>query len=545
MEGSGLRLGELEALRAASSPRETKRERWCREPSGHERNLCRILLEVYNPRVLLVVKLLPTLVLRVGKTLAMLVNTSVGGVLCCWEPGESRVLDFVGRHTGAMCRKLYDEEVDQELIRAFLRRRFLFCSITTTATAVQIGCQLAAVPLYAVLITCLLTPITLVDKQLSTLVTKMIPRYDRSQIEQLVVGLTRTLRSGPFPDAPDPPRMRAAGAARRCLNLTVLEMCIGATQFCAGLVVVLYSILLLIDSGAEATIDDAVSDTNLTNSQLQLPRYFDTGDGRCELGTFCVSPGPFIIIARCVKELANWLSPWIEWRLTPLKYSTNTEVLHVSLVAMVEHAGGLDQLETGLRDDETARRGVAAIARKYLIAGGEHVAKRWELGQRRLDAAGDTGAPCSPPFSTVTTTAVGQPRLPTHLRRMEMQKPALAVMELLCWCVEHSCELPLHAGEPGPLEQALGQRVDNLTGGTAAASDVPSSAVDIANDEMDEEGCVGTRRPTRDGSLFQLLFGQNATGESLVLPRSHAKQDSAIKVTDIFVSVSGAPQGPP
>jgi hypothetical protein len=543
-----------EAWRAAPSPRETK-QRWCREPSGHERNLCRILLEVYNPRVLFIVKLLPTFVLRIGKTLAMLVNTTVGQLLCCWEPGESRVLDFVGRHTGALCRKLYDEEVDQGLIRAFLMRRFLFCSITTTATAVQIGCQLADVPLYAVLITCLLTPITLIDKQLSTLVTKMIPRYDRSQIEQLVGGLTRTLRSGPFPDVPDPPRVRAAGAARRCLNLTVLEMCVGATQFCAGLLVVLYSVLLLIDSSAEAARDDAARDTNLEDPQLLLPRYFDTGDGRCELGTFCVAPGPFIIIARCVKELANWLSPWIEWRLTPLKYSSNADVLHVSLAAMVEHAGGLDQLETSLRDDETARRGVAAVARKYLIAGGEPAAKRWELGQPRHQERGGVGvaawdghgtaadtsgpSPPPPPSSTVASVAAGQPRLPTHLRKMEMQQPALAAMELLCRCVEHGCGLPPHGEEQqGPLEQAPEQRVDDAAGPctSAAASDVSSSTVDLSNDDMEEEGATGTGRPARrgvggDGSLFRLLFASNTAGASFVLARGRTKEDGAAVAT--------------
>ena len=46
-------------------------------------------------------------------------------------------------------------------------------------------------------------------------------------------------------------------------------MCVGATQFCAGLLVVLYSVLLLIDSSAEAARDDAARDTNLADPQLR------------------------------------------------------------------------------------------------------------------------------------------------------------------------------------------------------------------------------------------------------------------------------------
>lgn len=399
-------------------------------PSGHERNLLRILMEAYNLRVLVFVKLLPTVLLRIGKTLAWVFNAAVGRVLCCWNQGESRILDFVGRNTNVLCRKLYDEDVDQELVRAFLVRRFLFASLTSTATVLQVALQLVGVPLYAVLITFLLLPITLIDKQLATLVTKMIPRYDRSQIEQLVGGLTQILRAGPYPDVPEPPRVRSAGAHRRCLNLTVLEMCVGGTQFLAGLLIVTYSLMLLMDESSSDGETLGHGSGNLVDAGL-VPRYFDAGDGRCELGALCVAPTTAVVSARCVKELTNWLSPWIEWRITPHKYSSNATLLRKATEAMVDHAGGAEKLRVKVRRDEQTRRGFSDIAHKFLM-GGEAVARQWEQQQMQRQ----NPLPL-PPLC-----------LPTHLRNIEMHQSTLSVVALMCWCVEYEAGIvQLHGGE--------------------------------------------------------------------------------------------------
>ena len=100
----------------------------------------------------------------------------VGRAVCCWGAGESRLLDAVGLGTAALCRSIDGEEIDQAFVRAFLARRFLFCTLTTAATTIQIIMQLAGVPQYSVVLSFLLAPVTLIDRQLATLVTKMSPR---------------------------------------------------------------------------------------------------------------------------------------------------------------------------------------------------------------------------------------------------------------------------------------------------------------------------------------------------------------------------------
>eukprot|EP01043_Picozoa_sp_COSAG02_P051869 COSAG02_NODE_5513_length_4269_cov_16.956835_6_plen_520_part_00 len=426
--------------------RQRRRQRLC-EPNGHELSLRCILLEVYNPRTLFAVKLQPTVVLRACKALAWLFNAAVGQVLCCWGPGESRVLDYVGRNTGALCRKLYNEDVGQDLVRAFLVRRFLFAFLTSSAAVLQIVLQLAGVPFYALLITCILAPVTLVDKQLATLITKMIPRYDRSQIEQLVWGLTRVLQNL-YPDAPDPPRMRSAGAQQRCLNLTVVEMCVGGTQFLAGLLILVYSVMLLMDRGGS---DIAGAD----HDGRMIPRYFDTGDGRCELGSLCVSTEIAIVAARCVKEVTNWLSAWIEWRLTPHKYSCNSELLHTALEAMAEHAGGIDQLVASVHRDRQTRRSLGAMVHTHLVAGAAPAPLRERQPVKAWDEDG------------LALT------LPIHLRNMKLEESVLRVMELMCWCAERETSAPLSsphgrvkasAAEPGEGKTPSPEDLDETNG---------------------------------------------------------------------------------
>ena len=74
----------------------------CRRPTGYERRLGAILLEVYQPWLLLAVKLPPVAVLRIGKTIALVFTEGVGRAVCCWGAGESRLLDVVGLGTAAL-----------------------------------------------------------------------------------------------------------------------------------------------------------------------------------------------------------------------------------------------------------------------------------------------------------------------------------------------------------------------------------------------------------------------------------------------------------
>jgi hypothetical protein len=151
------------------------RQLLCGVARADERSVVRILLEVYHPRIMLS-KLWRLPLLRVCKALVIVVNEPAGRLLCGWEAGESRLLDYIGKQTAAMCRQLYSQEITEELVFNFLRRRFLFCALTTAGTTCQILLQLAQTPTYSAIITFFLLPITIVDRQFSMFVTKMTPR---------------------------------------------------------------------------------------------------------------------------------------------------------------------------------------------------------------------------------------------------------------------------------------------------------------------------------------------------------------------------------
>ena len=338
-----------------------------RPPNASERNLFLILVEIYDPKTI-AFKVFPTATMRVGKTLALVFNEGVGRALCRWQQGESKLLDAIGEQTAAMCTVLYKEEITEPLVHDFLRRRFLFCLLTATATALQIMMHLVfEAPQMAALITVLLAPITLIDRQFATLVTKNTPRYERSQMLRMVNALYAALRGhtkakrskpgkegaggdeegtdkegtaakkaagaaglGPYPDLEPPARYKMYKYP--IINLTHLEMLCGATQFLCGVVVALYMVLLL----------PAFRDEE-TGENETLGRYFDMGDDRCDrLGRLlCYQPDVLVTLLRCVKELTNFLSPWIEWRLTPLKYSNNSNYFQDNVEAILEHASGV------------------------------------------------------------------------------------------------------------------------------------------------------------------------------------------------------------
>jgi len=384
--------------------------------------------QVYNPWLMLAVKLLPIVVLRAGKILALVLNEAVGHLFLRWHPGESHVLDFVGRGTAAICHELYGEEVDEPLVRAFLVRRLLFCALTSAATAMQITLQLTGSPQYGAALTLLLAPVTLVDRQLATLVTKMAPRYDRSLLCQFLRSLASALR-GPFPDLPNPARLRAAGSRYPLCNLTVLEMVVGVVQFGIGLVLTLYTVLLL----ADHTLDGGTTEGRHAR---QLPRYFDTGEGRCELGALCFETVPCIITLRCVKEACNWLSPCIEWRLTRSKYSAMQDMANASITAMVQHMGGVDQLATNLRTSPSTHAACAALIVRCLLQGGEQHGRSSERGGELGDGAQSPDS-CWRTDSCIrkrlhTCEEGGLPLLPMFLRGVALNQVACACVCVTC-----------------------------------------------------------------------------------------------------------------
>ena len=49
--------------------------------------------------------------------------------------------------------------------------------------------------------------------------------------------------------------------------------------------------------------------------------------------------------------MTNWLSPWIEWHITPAKYTANELLVHRGIDAIVTHAGGIEPLRTAIHAD--------------------------------------------------------------------------------------------------------------------------------------------------------------------------------------------------
>ena len=82
----------------------------------------------------------------------------------------------------------------------------------------------------------------------------------------------------------------------RLFNLTVLEMCVGGIQFLSGIIVITYSFLLLAHLR-----DDAAVGSGSGAEVSALSRYFDMGDGECELGSLCFEPTVLIIALRLIK----------------------------------------------------------------------------------------------------------------------------------------------------------------------------------------------------------------------------------------------------
>lgn len=376
-----------------------------RRPSGHEGSLARVLLEVYNPWTLVVSKLVPTLLLRGGKMLALLLNEKVGYWALNWRPGESRLLDWVGQETKALCRDVYGEEVDQAFVKSFLVRRFLFCSLTSAATAVQVTLELTGRPSqYSAFLSLLLAPVTLVDRQFSTLVTKMAPRHDRSLLFQLLLGLTDTLKPS-FSDVPAPAPVRAAGSKMRLCNLTQLEMMVGFVQFVTGLVLAVWTALVLSNGHRD-----------------HPPLCFSSGGGM-----FCFDFLPMAIVARCIKEICNWTSAFLEWKLTPSKYDSNASMVSDACEHLLDRIGGIKSFEDRLRTDPRLRKDCAQFAAQYLVQAPEPGGLSWS------------------PFARVESQ--GQfpvealPMLPSYLH-VPLGDTALGLLEVTCNCLEGVYDTP-------------------------------------------------------------------------------------------------------
>ena len=313
-----------------------------------ETSLVKILAEVYNPKCM-AIKVLPVAWLRVEKALALVINGGVGRACCGWKRHESRLYDHIGEQTATLCRVLYKTEITEELVRLFLRRRFLFCGITATATALQIIFQLLDLQAVNFFITLLLLPLTVADRGFSMLVTKMTPRYERGLSVRVVASLLDALEPV-YPEIEKPRRYKMYKFP--VFNLTHLEIMVASTQALSGMLILFYTFVVLEDAAMTAD---------------HVPRYFDTGDGRCEMGSLCFAPSTAIIALRVLKEITNFISPCIEWGLTPLKYSNNSGHFKDNINAILTHGGGVDAVAAKINSNAAVKAAVAETVERFII----------------------------------------------------------------------------------------------------------------------------------------------------------------------------------
>ncbi len=130
-----------------------------------------ILFEAYNPRVLFV-KFLPVIRIRILKFLGLGINQVTGSWLLGWNGAENRFYDILGKEVDNLFFRLYNHTLEQKDVFQFLRRRFHYAFITGTITTIQIILTWKSHVFAAFILSIAIAPVTLIDRQWSTSVTK-------------------------------------------------------------------------------------------------------------------------------------------------------------------------------------------------------------------------------------------------------------------------------------------------------------------------------------------------------------------------------------
>eukprot|EP00282_Hemiselmis_andersenii_P035515 CAMPEP_0169426760 /NCGR_PEP_ID=MMETSP1042-20121227/391_1 /TAXON_ID=464988 /ORGANISM="Hemiselmis andersenii, Strain CCMP1180" /LENGTH=324 /DNA_ID=CAMNT_0009536737 /DNA_START=288 /DNA_END=1259 /DNA_ORIENTATION=+ len=276
----------------------------------HAVKLWEAVAEAYSPgRVR--AKLPPVVVLRLAKATAVFVNAGFGRMFLGWAKGESRLLDFVGLGTHRLFGQIYGRELCREESMAHLRKRLYYCVVTAFFTVVQIIFSYAQLHIFSLAISVMLLPI-LLDRQWSTLVSRMQSRYDRSQVSQLSRHLGKALA----PLATTTGMPTRFGLRGMDMLLGGLEMCVGGAQFVSGALIFAYSVSRAARPTAEVEPELVAAMTGL----------------------------------RVAKELANLLSPLIEQRRQPAQFDRNEDCVRQILHGLTAVASS--PMELALRIHE-------------------------------------------------------------------------------------------------------------------------------------------------------------------------------------------------
>lgn len=343
------------------------------------------LVEVYTPSMI-AIKLTPVATLRFLKALALMVNQKFGMVFLGWEFGENRLLDYIGSNTKALYKSIYGRALDEKEVFIVLRKRFVFCWMTTFATILQIVFTISGVAYLTAVLAFFMLPLTYLDRQWATLVTKMAPRYERSLIIRVSLALKDAC--APIGSIELPRRYRMH--QQRFINLTNIEMFVGGIQVLTGTLILIYSLLIIV-GWQDSDLQDQLADLALT-----------------------------IILIRIVKEMTNWVSPWIEFSLTATKYESNEKWFTDLINELMKISNGsIDTLDEKIKSlSEKEREHICRAARSLFELGKETVPFETEMVPIEKDAK---------PLTQFTF----EEALPEHLQSMKFSSEQVSFLSYL------------------------------------------------------------------------------------------------------------------
>lgn len=259
----------------------------------------KIIHEAYSPK-LICKKICSVPLMRIKKLLAVFINEKFGYIFLGWNGIENKLLDNVGKDTIVLYENIYQSKLNQTSVLNFLKRRAIYCSFTMVTTIFQIILSYLDFWYITIIISILMIPITILDRQWCALVTKMPPRYERSLILQLQMCSQFHLKSDVSID------IKKRNTIRNNVKIGFLkipdiflvgfEILMGFIQFCTGAIIFGMTIMNIMD----------------------LRCIFDI-----ELKT-CMYIG---ITVRLLKEMTNIASTSIELILTPIKYKNNIDLI--------------------------------------------------------------------------------------------------------------------------------------------------------------------------------------------------------------------------
>lgn len=341
-----------------------------------------LLAEAYSPSFIKR-KVFTVALLRLAKVTALVINQQVGRVLCGWNGRENLLLDWIGHRSRVLFSELYNgTNLDQDAVLCFIKKRLTYCIVTTVVTLIQILLTYidTTESLQASLLFSILTlPITLVDRQWCTLVTKLSPREERSHVIDFRNLLLQTVK----PVCQLTMVQQRSINIRRINQLVPLEMFVGFIQTCAAAFLVCFNLTVAFNVNVLPGVPSLVY---------------------------------VVILVRLIKEATNWISCLLEWYVTPAKYAINERLFRSALDSILGSEEGLGVRNQGkilflekVEQNPQVLEKMAGLCYKYLLRSQVH---------HMQDGRTSNGAQCPSPEQCFLHNGVHHPlqALPKHLQ---------------------------------------------------------------------------------------------------------------------------------